>query len=450
MQRIIALFSDPAATGWVYDNQDLTTMFQDVAGTVPAISPGQRVRLQLDKSGKGNHRRQPSGDASAPILGRHPAGGRRNLLTWTEDLTNVVWAKTGNATITPDQALAPNGTTTADLYNNGLSTAATVLSAPSNTVISGTNYTFSIYAKRASGSGWLTIIFRDTDGSNQSLTWFNLNTGAVGATPAPAGRVTRELQYIEAVGDYYRIVVSGRTSGTNLTPLLFLSTTDSSATRETNAQAHLWGAQLELGATATPYQRVTIADDCTEAGVADRWYLRADGVDDWLETSAFAWGTDKATICAGVRKLSDVSFPVIVETSANPPISTGSMTLIASASGSGSYLFGTSGTSQHERISAALSSPRTNVVSAIYDIGQASGIDEVKGRINGADVALSPYTGTTAGTGNFGTYPAYFFRRGGTSLPFNGFEYANIAINRLLTPADLALVEGYVTGVTLQ
>lgn len=47
-----------AFNGVWYDPSDLSTMFQDSAGTIPVTAPGQPVGLILDKSGKGNHAAQ--------------------------------------------------------------------------------------------------------------------------------------------------------------------------------------------------------------------------------------------------------------------------------------------------------------------------------------------------------------------------------------------------------
>ena len=74
--------------GYWYDNQDLTTMFQDTAGTVPVTAVEQPVALQLDKSGKGNHRIVPGPTTSRPIL-----RSRYNLLTYSEDFSNAAWIK---------------------------------------------------------------------------------------------------------------------------------------------------------------------------------------------------------------------------------------------------------------------------------------------------------------------------------------------------------------------
>jgi hypothetical protein len=84
LEQTLALFR-AGDTGWAYDNSNLSTMFQDVAGTVPVTGPGQSVRRQFDISGRGNHRLQPSAVEFAPILGRHPASGIRNLANFSAD-----------------------------------------------------------------------------------------------------------------------------------------------------------------------------------------------------------------------------------------------------------------------------------------------------------------------------------------------------------------------------
>jgi hypothetical protein len=52
-----ALFAFGEQGAW-YDPSDITTLFQDNAGTVPVTAAGQSVGLMLDKSGRGNHATQ--------------------------------------------------------------------------------------------------------------------------------------------------------------------------------------------------------------------------------------------------------------------------------------------------------------------------------------------------------------------------------------------------------
>lgn len=71
-----SLFANGEQGAW-YDPSDLSTVFQDAAGTTPVTGAGQPVRRMLDKSGRGNHVTAPN-DASRPIL--RTAGG----LWWLE------------------------------------------------------------------------------------------------------------------------------------------------------------------------------------------------------------------------------------------------------------------------------------------------------------------------------------------------------------------------------
>lgn len=67
----LSLFASSEQGVW-YDFSDLTTMFQDRAGTTPVTADGQTVGKILDKSGRGNHAVAPS-DAARPLY--KTAGG---------------------------------------------------------------------------------------------------------------------------------------------------------------------------------------------------------------------------------------------------------------------------------------------------------------------------------------------------------------------------------------
>ena len=60
--------------GFFYDPNDLSTMFQDAAGTVPVTAVGQPVGLIRDKSGRNNHAFQAN-SASRPILRKNAVTG---------------------------------------------------------------------------------------------------------------------------------------------------------------------------------------------------------------------------------------------------------------------------------------------------------------------------------------------------------------------------------------
>ena len=60
--------------GFYYDPNDLTTMWQDAAGTIPVTAAGQLVGLMKDKSGRNNHAFQTN-SASRPILRKNAVTG---------------------------------------------------------------------------------------------------------------------------------------------------------------------------------------------------------------------------------------------------------------------------------------------------------------------------------------------------------------------------------------
>lgn len=72
-QQIQKLFAN-GEQGFFYNPNDLSTMFQDSAGTIPVTAAGQPVGLIHDKSGSNNHAYQTV-SASCPILQRNATTG---------------------------------------------------------------------------------------------------------------------------------------------------------------------------------------------------------------------------------------------------------------------------------------------------------------------------------------------------------------------------------------
>ncbi|MEQ9130797.1 MAG: hypothetical protein RLO11_00220 [Salinisphaeraceae bacterium] len=70
-ETIEELFQISGADGGYYDPSDLTTLYQDAAGTTPADTDGDPVRLVQDKSGNGNDLTAPAG---APALRQDGSG----------------------------------------------------------------------------------------------------------------------------------------------------------------------------------------------------------------------------------------------------------------------------------------------------------------------------------------------------------------------------------------
>lgn len=88
----LSLFAAGEQGVW-YDPSDLSTLFQDAAGTIPVTAAGQPVGMMRDKSGRGNHATQATA-TSRPIL-QTDAGKWYLVFDGVDD-----WMVTGNVDFT--------------------------------------------------------------------------------------------------------------------------------------------------------------------------------------------------------------------------------------------------------------------------------------------------------------------------------------------------------------
>jgi hypothetical protein len=162
--------------------------------------------------------------------------------------------------VTPAAATAPDGTLTADalieafdvgqLHSTNVSTANSLL---------GVN-TFSIYLK-ASGRNWALLNFAVANGvysSSDARAWFDLANGVVG-TVGGSGAAAQ----ITSVGNgWYRctLVSTNYPTSGNRKVLIATATADGSTSNDGDGTSGLliWGAQLELGSTATTYNNTSV------------------------------------------------------------------------------------------------------------------------------------------------------------------------------------------------
>jgi hypothetical protein len=183
-------------------------------------------------------------------------------------------------------------------------------------------------------------------------------------------------------------------------------------------------------------------------------YLAFDGVDDFLVTNSIDFSlTDKMTVIAGVRKLSDAAAGIIAELGPTTATTIGSFGLYSSGllSDANRRTYGTNLNAGAEIGGGApgYPSPSTNVVTAIFDIAGATPTDEQKLRVNGAVVGLTFSSTSPAGIGNFGNYPLNMGRRlTGSALPFNGRLYSLVIRGAASTTAQIEAAERYVNANT--
>jgi hypothetical protein len=361
----------------------------------------------------GNHAYQTT-SGSRPALARTPDGGRRNLLLYSEDISNVIWV----------------GYQVTKSSTGFLETAATDEHAVSQTLSSGDGsvaFTITAELKGVGGRTWCRVRSRNTGFSATAGGYFELSgAGSVGNTAnTNASSVSRTITSI--ADGWYRIVISGITHNAGHTSGIGVSITSAggngtaSFTGDITQGLSIRNVQIETGSSATAYQKVGLTSDVTESGKRDCWGLLFDGSDDSLQTASVDFSaTDKTTVMAGVRRQSNAAIGILFEMSTNVGSNNG--VLVAYTPNDtleDKILFASKGTTSRFVESNSLGTPSTFIFAGTSDI---SG-DLVGLRVNG--VGLTSNT-SDQGSGNYGNYPIYIGSRGGSSFRFNGIIYTLI------------------------
>lgn len=377
------------------------------------------------KSISGNHAYQPT-SSCRPLLGRHPVGGARNLLTYSGTVTDTSWQFAGG-TKTGGQLDSDGGYTATKI--TGPSTGPT-LKINTTAPITGA-YTYTVCLKAGTQTTAELLLRNSTTSTNFTIGTINLTTGVItgaGWTSKAKPNGFWECSFTQATG------ISKDDA------LYCYYGTLGSATASFDIIVDY--AQLEVGSVATTYQETTTLLDITERGKADAWYLKYDGVDDFLYTNAIDFtGTDKVSLFSGVLKLSDASQSMIAEFSQGN-VAGSFMLHCGGGSGSEAYTFGSRGNATMYSYAILgksnyplLAGSRSNVLSVFGEIST----DLSKIKVDPSYTSSNPTI--DQGTGNYGNYPLYIGRRGGTSLPFNGHIYSLVGVGRLTTDFETSQLE---------
>lgn len=393
---IAALFANGEKGAW-YDPSDLSTLFQDAAGTIPVTGVEQPVGLMRDKSGRGNHAFQTT-SASRPVL-----SGRYNLLTKTDQFDAAAWSKVGST--------CSDGMTVLETDTTGQHIVYTpTLDLPSSI--------FRIEAKPY-GRDWLRVTTR-IGGASRTAFFQLVGNGVVGVNPSGA---VAEIELLQS--GWYLCTITGpmesNSSGLQIGPTTGSGV--SSYAGDISKGVLLRAVDLRAandGVNLPPYQRVNTTTDYDTAGFP--LYLRCDGVDDGMVTNSIDFtGTDKMTVWAGVRKLSDAAAGTVIDF--NGTAGTNAFMLRAPGTDTTtSYAFYSGGSIVLGGVAEASSGYAAPITNVLTGIGDVSG-DRAILRVNGTQAAASV---ADQGTGTYGNYPLYLFRRGGVTRPFNGRFYGAI------------------------
>lgn len=191
-----------------------------------------------------------------------------NLLSYTEDFSNAYWNKTGT-TISVNTTPDPNGNNTAETLIENTTPNEHYTNATLTKSASSITYTASVYFKNASGT------------RNFGIGITNGLTAGIGAIFSTSGTVVSNSFTIGGGAGFSVLSTSVQSAGNGWYRAIFTVTTDTATrvdfvsyivngtstvfTGNGTSGIYIWGAQLELGTSASIYQPVLGSQQATIA-----------------------------------------------------------------------------------------------------------------------------------------------------------------------------------------
>lgn len=361
------LFGNGEQGVW-YDPDDLSTLYQDVTGSIPVTAVGQPVGLMLDKK-------------FGLIRGAELAinGNFESLSNWSLSASVQISASKLGFSSSPSNSSA----------------------AQSGIVEAGKDYEISY-----------TVDF--------------ITSGAISIKMQGAGGFTGPT--VTTAGSYKTIL----TAGADTTVAIVATFPNTTAVIDNISVRALPGAHAGM---SVPDNRPTLQQNPTTGA----YYLSVDSTD-WMSTPAINFSaTDKVTVFAATRKLTD-TVGLLVELS-NSSITNNGTFAVVTGGVADKYSFLSKGTLLSTSLitDIAYNAPLSSVLYAVGDISTDTSLVSVNNSIAATSVL-------DQGTGNYGNYPLYLFKRGGIDLLFTGHFYGMILVGRLCTGSEQSSVKSILAG----
>ena len=192
--------------------------------------------------------------------GRTTAKAEENLVKYSQEFGNAVWSSSGTA-VTSNTAAAPDGSFTADMLSEDTSEYGHYIFQPNFPFVAGLTYTQSVYAK----AGTATVVqLPMTFAAFGSAVYANYDLSNGTIVFAGSGAFA---QIVSVGGGWYRLSITATATKTSTLGggggVVLCNNNPSAASfpsyPATGKHLFLWGAQLELRATAAAYAPTTSA-----------------------------------------------------------------------------------------------------------------------------------------------------------------------------------------------
>lgn len=403
-----------------YDPSDMSTLFQDAAGTTPVTAVEQPVGRMLDKSGRGNHASQATTTAR-PIL-----RARYNLLTQTENLGRADWAATQQGTkCTVEQVQAPDGSMTAQKL-----TSLVYPVVPSRSIT-------------VQGSTFRCVVWLKPGIIATPRALVRNNTTAVNLIQADTSQTSVSNQYGECIV----------TAGPDGWKKFSFTVTSGISPGDVVALYYGWTGSVQIGDTwsvwrpdfrylndafnSPEYQRVGDVTDYDTDGF--RPYLAPDGVDDFMQTvqNVNLSGTAKMSAVIGLTKLTDALRAIVYEHGTSFGL-LGNFSFEAPGVNANPHFY-----AGYNGGSGAATILRTGISAPATLVGTLQNHLDTPWRKLAVN-KLVPVTNTVDnGAGPFASTIAYLFARTGTGHRFAGRFYGLLIVGRACSEAEMNSMRQY-------